>query len=260
HAAWKDGERPHSAESTSCMVSQLAGEWFAGLYGFDALLDSERVRSALGAIFRKNVRLVEGCPANEVSADDKSVSASWPYYTETYFAMNAIYHGMSDEGLRTLEQIAHTFDAVDGSPWDAPLDWVGPQNTERGWGRWYMTNPCSWYVLLALGGFNYDFARGRLMLMPNIPSALGRLEKLPIFMPKFVPTLDAGPKAVRLKVDQLIGAGVLPLTELTVRDGRLGVELNGKPLSPSAERRHKGRLILSLDARLLAGDVLDLTL
>jgi non-lysosomal glucosylceramidase len=255
-AGWKDGERPHDPESTNCMVSQLAGEWFAGLYGFEGLLDPERVRSALGAIFRKNVRLVEGCPANEVSADDKWVSASWPYYVETYFAMNAIYHGMPDEGLRTLEQIAHTFEVVDGSPWDAPLDWVGPQNTERGWGRWYMTNPCSWYVLLALGGFNYDITRGRLMLTPNIPTALGRLEKLPIFMPRFWATLDASPGAIRLKVDQLIGAGVLPLKELTVRDGRVQLRLNGQPLHPHAERRQKDRLYLGLDARLLAGDEL----
>lgn len=199
HKAWASGERPHGERSDLCMVSQLAGQWFGRSLDLGAVLEPDRVRRALRSIARRNVGLVRGCPANEVSADRRTVSDSWPYYAEVYYAALAVYEGEVEAGLKAFRNIHWAMYERDGSPWNATLGWGGPENDVRTWGINYMSAPASWYLLPALAGWRLDLLEGRLTVMPNIPPSWGRLEALPVVMPAFWAAVDADPSEVRVR-------------------------------------------------------------
>lgn len=183
---WAGGPRPHAASSENCMVGQVAGEWVSGMFGLEPGVPREQLMKALRQIFRRNVAPIAGCPANEVSPQGQH-SFSWPFYAEIYFASNACYWGLADEGLEAMRRIDHAISEVAEAPWDAPLVWGGPDNTRPGWGRWYMSSPASWFFLPALGGVVYDALEKLIRLDPHIPQAIGQgqeLLNLPLFFPQ----------------------------------------------------------------------------
>ncbi len=249
---WQQGERPHEGISKNSMIGQIAGQWFASMHNLGFILDEERIKKAIKSMTQKNVDLVEYCTANEVSEDNTFVSASWPFYTETYYAANAVYNGEIEGGLRSLEKFYKAVYEVDGSPWDVPLDWKGNGNCERGWGRWYMTNPASWYILPALGGFNYNALEFELMLKPNIPASLGKLTNLPIFSPVFHAVMDADSSSTVLTVKSIIKGGAVQVRTLAANPAR-EILINGKPV----EFTGLGSSIRT-DILLKCGDVLEL--
>jgi len=220
---WADGPRPHPDRSENCMVAQLAGQWFANLLHLGDLLPAEHMRRALRYIAEKNVGLVKGCPANEVTPAD-GPSFSWPYYVETYALANMIYQGDVEAAVEGFRRIYHAMYEVDGSPWNATLVWEGEDNTERGWGRWYMTQPASWFILPALAGFALDLLRGEMVLAPNpIPedSTIRRLHQLPLFMPRFWATVDCeqrrGEIQTTFRVTRMIGEEPAALERFVTR-------------------------------------------
>ena len=205
---WRGSEREHDRFSDACFVSQLAGMWFADLLDLGYIVDEEKVRRTLRSIALKNGS-VGGCPANIVERDGRMTS-SWPYYAEVYYAAQAIYEGEVDTGLECLRKVYRAMHELDRSPWDAPLGWDYhlypgnlPEDLPKGsplrrlldlkegenrwatWGRWYMTNPASWFALPAIAGFSMDLLEGKLVMAPNLPSSMKKARSLPIFMPGF---------------------------------------------------------------------------
>jgi uncharacterized protein (DUF608 family) len=184
--SWDHGLRPHASQSSNCTVAQVAGEWLSGMFGMEPGVDPEQMVSALEQIYRRNVLPLEGCPANEATADGKT-SFSWPFYVETYFACTACYWGNPSQGLEAFRRIFHAMDEVAHSPWDAPLVWEGPGNCTPGWGRWYMSSPASWFILPALSGVVFNRLDSELWLNPHIPTEIGNgseLKDLPLFFPE----------------------------------------------------------------------------
>ena len=209
---WGPGPRPHENQAESNFIAQVAGQWFAHLFNFDYLFDPAKFRKALETVKELNHRGVRYCPANVVLSDGR-ITSSWPYYAEVYYAANAMYEGEVEAGLDCFRGIYEAMHELDKSPWDAPLGWDYhlyarnlPENISAGnslrdlldctdksnryatWGRWYMTNPASWFILPALSGFSMDLLQGELGIAPNLPDAIGRgtkAQQLPIFMPGF---------------------------------------------------------------------------
>ncbi|HID95450.1 MAG TPA: hypothetical protein EYP53_05255 [Candidatus Latescibacteria bacterium] len=75
-----------------------------------------------------------------------------------------------------------------------------------------MSNPASWYALLAIAGFSLDLHNGKLIIAPNLPRAIGGGKKargLPIFH-----------------------ARILGQRELRAEGGGLPGRLSDKPLFP----------------------------
>lgn len=219
---WEGGPRPHADRSENCMVAQAAGEWLSGLFGIPPGVGRAQLDGALRRIYELNVVPVQGCPANEVMPDGRH-SFSWLFYIETYFACTAAYWGMPDEALEALRRIDRAVTASQ-SPWDAPLVWEGPDNTEPGWGRWYMSNPASWFFLHALGGVSYNALDGVLKLDPKIPAAIGggrELSNLPVFLPRAWLKLSARyaerHRELDLVLAQPIAGGGLPLQAVILR-------------------------------------------
>ena len=222
-AAWKGGPREHTDRSENCMIAQLAGEWTAGLFGLSPGVDPDRLIRALRRIYELNVEPITGCPANEVTPDGEP-SFSWPFYVETYFACTAAYRGLADEALEALRRIDHAVTGCAQSPWDAPLVWEGPGNTQPGWGRWYMSNPASWFILPALGGVAFNALDGVMHLDPHFPSGIGdgrELIDLPIFLPMAWLKLSARSLSDTLEIDltltRRITENKLPLRTIILR-------------------------------------------
>jgi len=266
--AWKGTDREHRSSGTSSMVAQAAGQWFSNLLGMADIADRGKIAGALEAIYRRNVSLPKYCAATDVE-EDGAFNASWPPYVETYYAANAIYEGRPDEGLEAVKKIYLAQYRRDGSPWDTPLKWSGKENDEFGWGRWYMTNPASWFLLGAITGAGVDMVRGVLTLSPSIPKEIGggkKLKGVPVFFPKFQGKVYCesakGRRRIRLIITRLVGGKPVRFVKLRVAaTGRVPkVKLNGKAVTvkPAGE---EGRYAL-LEARVTfaaEGDVLEVT-
>ena len=209
---WKTGPRPHESCAESNFIAQVAGQWFAHLFNFGYLFDPTKLRKALKAIKEQNHLPVQYCPANVVLPDGR-ITSSWPYYAEVYYAINSMYEDEIDAGFDCFRRIYEAMHKLDKSPWDAPLGWdyhLYPGNLPKNlptksrlrdllhctdkanryatWGRWYMSNPASWFILPALSGFSINLLQGEIVIAPNLPKAIGRGKKakqLPIFMPQF---------------------------------------------------------------------------
>jgi uncharacterized protein (DUF608 family) len=190
YASWK-GERAHGPRSTNSHISQLAGAWWADMLGLGDIVDPRRRRRALAFIGQHNVGKVPGCPADEFCLDGRYMQSMTALVMGNY-AAQAIGAGLPDQGWAAVEKIYKARYERDGCPWDAPLQWSGEGNFLPQWGRWYMSHPASWYVLLALGGVRLDRLRGSLMLAPSWPTAWGdRLRALPVFLPGLWGQIDS---------------------------------------------------------------------
>jgi hypothetical protein len=219
--AWDGLLGEHPRECRDSQISQIAGAQWADMLDLGEICDPERRLRALHEIARRNVDGVPGVPADEYRTDG-SFSQSIGGYVLGYYASLAIASGLPDLGWRAVENIYRVRYELDGSPWDAPLQWAGERNELAQWGRWYMANPASWAVLAALGGAHIDQLRGDLWLAPAWPSGWGeRLEALPVFLPGFAAVLNALHTADTWRVEfRLTACGAEPLRLQT-----LGVRL-----------------------------------
>jgi uncharacterized protein (DUF608 family) len=191
YISWRDqqarawtGVGAHTEASYNCHVSQLAGSWWADLLCLGDIINSQRRIRALKAIFALNVASVPGCPADE-RAPDGTYTQSMAAVSMANFAAQAIAAGLPDLGWEAVERVYRVRYERDGSPWDAPLQWAGQGNVEPQWGRWYMSHPSSWYVLLALSGVRIDRLRNTLSVIPHWPTTWGDRLAIPIFLPGF---------------------------------------------------------------------------
>jgi non-lysosomal glucosylceramidase len=210
-ANWDKDLRPHASKSDNCTVAQVAGEWLAGMFGMEPGIDPGQLSRALEQIYQRNVLPVEGCPANEATSAGVT-SFSWPFYVETYFACTVCYWGQPEKGLEAFRRIYHAIHEVARSPWDAPLVWEGPGNCTPGWGRWYMSNPASWFILPALAGIVFNRLDSELWLDPHIPPEIGagkEFKDLPLFFPegwlRFSARIGPDYREIVLQLTQSIG-------------------------------------------------------
>jgi hypothetical protein len=205
--------------SPNSQVSQLTGAWWADLLGIPQIVDGSRRRRALQAIYRMNVEPVSGCPADEAAPDGTTLQ-SMAALVVPHYGAQAIAAGLPDQGWEAVRRIYRVRYELDRSPWDAPLQWSGPGNEEPQWGRWYMSNPSSWYLPLALAGIRVDRLRGRLSVAPSWPSAWGEELDMPVFLPDVQLRVRAGRGSrgpeVRLEVER-ITRGPIVFDEVSVR-------------------------------------------
>lgn len=180
---WDGTLKAHEAESLNCHIGQLAGAWWAELLDLGEIVDRKRLRRALERIGSWNVDRVEGCPANEVDPEG-GFAESWPLYALVYFSSLAIASGLPDAGWRGVEKTYRVRQQLDGSHWDTPLEYSGPNNEQPQWGRWYMSTPASWYLWLALSGVRLDRVDRKLSIRPSWPIEWGdELRAIPVYLP-----------------------------------------------------------------------------
>ncbi|MDD5747357.1 MAG: GH116 family glycosyl hydrolase, partial [Candidatus Omnitrophica bacterium] len=148
----------------SCMVSQLAGQWYAYVLGLGRMLPEENVRSAIKSVFALNDRDSLFGATNSVFANGKRDEESyhsqniWPGVCYSFAAL-AIYEGFVKEGLKLTKKVWETLSLKNRNPWNQP-DVLISKDGSYGFGDYYMRNSVIWSVLLALGTRDDRVARG----------------------------------------------------------------------------------------------------
>jgi len=161
-----DLANPDLQLGAGCLVDQLVGQYAAHVAGLGYLLDPEHVRTTLESIFRYNYReslaghfnhmrsFALGDEAGLLMATyprGKRPRRPFPYYNEvmTGFeystAVHMLYEGLTNEGLRCIQDIRNRYDGRKRSPFD-----------EAECGHHYARAMAAWAAVLALTGFRYS--------------------------------------------------------------------------------------------------------
>ncbi|NBD22940.1 GH116 family glycosyl-hydrolase [Paenibacillus glycinis] len=163
-----------------CLSDQLLGQQLAHLYGLGHLMEEDRLKSAIQAVFRYNYKsdLNDHVNCQRVYAlhDEQGlVLCSWPnggrpklpfvYSDEIWtgieyqVATNLIYEGFVDEGLTIVKAVRDRQDGYRRNPWN-----------EVECGHHYARSMSSWGLLIALTGFRFDMAAGSMSFEPVRPA------------------------------------------------------------------------------------------
>ena len=155
-----------------CLADQLLGQWFCEVIDLGYVLPEDKVKSALGAIFKHNWKSDlsdhESVQRTYALNDEAGLLlCTWPNggrpeYPFTYadevwtgieyqVAGHLIYEDMLEEGLAIVKAVRDRHDGIARNPWD-----------EFECGHHYARAMASWSLILALSGFHYD-ARERLI-------------------------------------------------------------------------------------------------
>lgn len=156
----KDGNKNYE----SCMVAQLAGQWYAYLLGLGRMFPEENIKSAISWIFKLNDKDSSFGATNSVFANKKRDeqyyhSANiWPGVCYSFAAL-AIYEGFLIQGLRLTKKVWDTLSVKNKNPWNQP-DVIISKDGSFGFGDYYMRNMVIWSVLLALAEKDKKVAKG----------------------------------------------------------------------------------------------------
>ena len=161
-----------------CSIDQLTGQWHAQLIGLGAILDPERTRSALRAIYEHNFLCMRDhfnpCRLYSLNDERGVVMCAWPkgvekpvipvpYAQETMYgfeyeaAVSMLLNGMLEEGLEIIRSIRSRHDGDRRNPWN-----------EMECGSNYARSMAAYSILLALSGFSFDFTRGFMGFAPRM--------------------------------------------------------------------------------------------
>jgi uncharacterized protein (DUF608 family) len=161
-----------------CLSDQLIGQWMSRVVGLGDLLDPEKVKTTLSAIFRYNWKpemWEHANPQRIYALNDEAglLLCSWPrggrpalpfvYSDEVWcgieyqVASHMIYEGLVREGLAIVKGVRDRHDGARRNPWN-----------EFECGNHYARSMASYALLLALSGYRYDAVQGALAFAPRI--------------------------------------------------------------------------------------------
>ena len=179
-----------------CGIDQVLAQWMSDMSGLGEVLDSDKVRSALKAIYKYNFcpelrRLVNPWRVFGLNDEAGTIICSWPesakrplipalYSEETFHGMeyqaasHMIAHGMEEEGLTMVRAVRDRYDGKRRNP-----------RNEMECGSNYARSMSSYALLLVYSGFRYDIPAGRMGFIPmkgegkffwSVESAWGTVE------------------------------------------------------------------------------------
>jgi len=180
---------PHSPDrryqyGPGCLSDQLIGQWYASMLGLGYLFDRQKVRKALASIFKYNWREDLFAHPNPqriyaLGGEAGLLLCSWPrggkpelpfpYSDEVWtgieyqVASHLIYEGFVNEALAIVKAARDRHGGERRNPWN-----------EFECGHHYARAMSSYALLLALSGFRYCAAEGRMGFAPARRSAAAR--------------------------------------------------------------------------------------
>jgi uncharacterized protein (DUF608 family) len=161
-----------------CLSDQVIGQWMARVVGLGDLFDPEKMKTALGSIFRYNWKpelFDHSNPHRIYALNDEAglILCSWPrggrpgfpfpYSDEVWcgieyqVASHLIYEGRAEEGLAIVKGVRDRHDGTRRNPWN-----------EFECGNHYARSMASYAVLTALSGFSMNASKKRLGFDPRI--------------------------------------------------------------------------------------------
>lgn len=170
----KDTAHPDLQLGNGCLCDQLVGQVLAHIGGLGHVLDADHVRTTLESIRTYN-RVADfdshfnpmrsyalGAEAGLLMCsypDGNRPERPFPYFAEVMTGMEytaavgMIYEGMADEGVAAIADVRARFDGRHRNPFN-----------EAECGYHYARAMAAWGAVLALTGFGYVAAEGRLRL------------------------------------------------------------------------------------------------
>ncbi len=235
---------PENKRTDASHFSQLAGEFWARILGFDGIFE-ERVRrtaleNTLALHWNGNFKL----PPKIVTPDGKlfprdgehrNAPVSWPMHSRALMSGNAFLFGMERQGWDLLKAMRDNIVAANGpDPWDQSL-YYDPLTGRYDWGVFYMTAPASWLAYQALIDTHYDAVTQTLTLRPTAAGRLG-IERFPIVTPKFwaIGEVSADGRPTGICVERVIAGNVaVKAIRVTPGTGRWAAAVDGQTAAAS---------------------------
>lgn len=153
----------------TCLVTQLAGQWYADLTGLGDLVDSRKVRVALETIRVRNARPTRYGWVNSVLADGRLDTAN-NHTKNVWIGMNCAYVSSAlmrgyapNKLLKPLERLWDNLIWRQCNPWNQP-DMIDAKTGQFIFGDGYYRNMAIWSIPIGLSNRNAAIARtlGRL--------------------------------------------------------------------------------------------------
>lgn len=242
---------PENKRTDASHFSQMAGEFWARILGFEGIFDEPVRRTALentlvlhwNSNFRLPPKIVT--PEGRLFPRDgehRNAPVSWPMHSRALLCGSAFLFGMERQGWDLLKAMRDNIIAANGpDPWDQSL-YYDPVSARIDWGVFYMTAPASWLAYQAMLDTHYDAVTGTLTFRP---AAVARLlpGRFPIITPAFWALGEATGDGRRLSLtaEKLLRNGVpvhavriaaqAKLTAVRVDGGVVGATQKGDVVS-----------------------------
>ncbi|MDP3143280.1 MAG: GH116 family glycosyl hydrolase [Candidatus Omnitrophota bacterium] len=145
-------------KNESCTVAQLTGQWYAHLLNLGYIVDKEKVKKALGSIFKLNGKSSQLGAVNGILPNGKidvtcwQSKNIWPGINYAFCAL-AIYEGFTKEALELAQKVHSNFTGKIMNPWNQP-DMFDSKSGQSLFGDHYMRNMVIWAIPLALAKKN----------------------------------------------------------------------------------------------------------
>ncbi len=137
-----------------CTLSQLNGQWYAGLLGLGHIVDRVKARCAIARILRLNSEHSRFGLVNSVHADGR-LDVSNAHARNIWAGMNHAFLSLClMEGvplkrvMKEEEKLWNNFTRVQKSPWNQP-DMIDAESGRYLFGDWYYRNMAIWSIPIA---------------------------------------------------------------------------------------------------------------
>jgi uncharacterized protein (DUF608 family) len=171
---------PQYQVGAGCLVDQLVGQYLADAGRLGPLVAPEKIRAALAAIYRYNVKhslADHDNVARTYALNDEAAvivcdyaraarpTIPFPYYPEAWTGLEytvaalMMNWGMAEQGTEIVRNARRRFDGEKRNPWDEPEC-----------GHHYARAMSAWSTVLALSGFSYDGPNAAVIATPPIAS------------------------------------------------------------------------------------------
>ena len=172
-------------------TGQLAGQFLSRYCGWDDTISLDMNQAAIISMFKTSISFAPDYYAPKVfdlqmmSSLDMLGSQCWPFYLESYTAMEAIQAGYVADGLDIMRhiQLVHL-----------RKGWTWSQNLWNPGELTYMTAPVTWFITDVLSGAALDIPSGTLTLGPTVLPGEDHLN-VPLYFPRFWAQLEYQPKS-----------------------------------------------------------------
>jgi uncharacterized protein (DUF608 family) len=173
-----EGKNTNNTWLNGVVSEQLIGQWWSDMLGLGDIYPRERMRSAIGAVFKYNFvpdcrNLLNTGYTLAVNDDAGLVICSWPnggrppqglFYADTIevgyedqVAANLIYHGYVLEGIAVMKAIRDRYDGRKRDPY-----------CQLECGGYYARSMANYSLILALAGYRYSAVDDSLELAPKV--------------------------------------------------------------------------------------------
>jgi len=194
-------------QNPNSFIAALAGDWLSRLSGCGRTLDPKISHAEIEWLIARHVKPFYPVMPMEVHPEGKQATAAcYIIQHEPYVGCEAIYEGLTDDGLEVLRRVYDLAWTQNKNPWHESLQYHSPGGVQQGLVS-YMTCPASWHVLNALTGITIDIPKQTLYVSPHVGDNLINELHMPVYLSRAWLWVDYVPakRTLTIKVTRSFG-------------------------------------------------------